>query len=70
MTFKQTDSGVQMPGFESGYLLAMQSWESYLTSLSLHVCHLFELFWVGLIEVRYPHPEHSTENAVSADDYY
>lgn len=42
MIIKQTGSRVQMPGSESGYLLAMQTWESYLMSWSLCICHWFD----------------------------
>lgn len=35
MIIKQTGSRVQMPGSESGYLLAVQTWESYLMSFCL-----------------------------------
>lgn len=60
MMVKQTGSRVQMPRFGSAYLLAAQSWESYLTSLSPHVCHWFRegdsylIGWLGGFgEVRY-----------------
>lgn len=77
MMIKQTGSEVQMSGFESGCLLAVQSWESNLTSLSLRLCHSFEEcnpyvieLVGGFSEVRYTSPEHITGNAVRADNYY
>lgn len=51
MMIKQTGSEGQVPGFESGCLLAVQSWESNLTPLSLRLCHAFEEYNPYVIEM-------------------
>lgn len=63
-----------MPGSESGYLLTVQPWESYLMSQSLHICRWFDErnpYVIGLLgefsRVRYTCPEDVTGNTVNAD---